>query len=148
MVDWLTVFASVSLSALGSLAVTEFQLRRERSLEESAEVEEWYGDCYSYASQVRRNWNNKFGDVEGYEMNLGELQSKLSLLETQISRHASEGERMNLDDEVIDRLDKLAEKCREATNRPLHNNSAEEFSEIEDDILEAAGSVEESVDNR
>ena len=148
MVDWLTVFASVSLSALGSLIVTEFQIRRERSLEESAEVEEWYGDCYSYASQVRRNWNKNFGEVDEYEMNLSELQSNLSLLESQISRHASEGEKMNLDDEVIERLDKLAEKCREATNRSLHLDSTEEFSEIEDGILEAAESVEESVDNR
>lgn len=148
MVDWPTVVASVSLSALGSLAVTEFQLRREKSLEESAEVEEWYGECYSYASQVRRDWNKNFGDVDTYEMNLSELQSNLSLLETQITRHASEGERMDLDDDVINKLDKLAEECREATNRGLHNNSVEEFNEIEDDILEAARSVERSVDNR
>lgn len=146
MVDWPTVIASVSLSVLGSLIVTEFQLRREQSIEESAEITEWYEECYSYASQVERDWNKNFGDVEGRHINMGKLQSRLSLLETQISQHASEGEKVEIDDEVISKLDDLAKECRELTNMTLHLNSKEEFSESEDNILEAVEKLEEAVD--
>jgi hypothetical protein len=146
MVDWLTVFVSVGLSVLGSVVVTEYQIRREQAVEESAEVDDWYAETANYASQIRRTWQRLFDTPDQYHVSLSEIQSKLSLLEGQISRHATEGEQLGVDDDVIDSLDELADTCRAPSNAPLHSDSLEQFSEFRDDCLNAVEAVEESLE--
>ena len=148
MVDWLTVIASVGFSVIGSLLITEYQLRRERSVEEAVELEEWYDDSASYAGQVRRTWQRLFDSPDRPGMNLSEIQSELSLLEGQISRHASQGEQLDANEEVIEELDDLAAECRRPDERSLHSDSLSEFEEMREDILEAVEEVEQTLDKR
>lgn len=152
MVEWTTVAASVGLSGLSSLVVafvvTEYRLRREQSVERSVEVSDWYEDSAAYAAQVRRTWQRLFDSPDRAGMNLSEIQGELSLLEGQISRHASAGEQLGANQEVIDALDTLAEECRRVDDRPLHMDSLSEFEELREDILAAAGEVEHSLNDR
>lgn len=55
---------------------------------------------------------------------------------------------MSMNDEIINKLDSLAKECRELANLPLHVNSHGEFSESEDDILEAAKELKKAVEKR
>lgn len=148
MVDWVTVIVSVGFSVVGSLIVTEYQVRREQSVEESAELEAWYGDSASYASQVRRTWQRLFDDAERPGMNLSEIQSEMSLLEGQISRHASMGEQLDADQTVIAALDTLAVEVRRPDERSLHSNSFSEFEVLREEILAAVSEVEDALANR
>lgn len=148
MVDWLTVGTSVGLSVLGSLIVTEYQIRREQSIEESSELEEWYDDSASYAAQVRRTWQRLFDSPDHRGINPSEIQKELSLLEGQISRHASEGEQLDADEDAIEALDGLASECRRPEERPLHNDSLSEFEEMREDILEKVEEVEQTLERR
>lgn len=148
MVDWITVVASVGLSVVGSMVVTEYQLRREQSVEESAELEEWYDDSAGYAAQVRRTWQRLFDSPDYIAVNLSEIQSELSLLEGQISRHASQGEQLDADEDVIEALDTLTTECRRPTDRSLHSDSLSEFEEFREDILDSVEDVEQALENR
>lgn len=148
MVDWATVGASVLLSVVGSIVVTEYQLQRESSIEESEEIENWYNKSASLAGQVQRSWARMFEDAEMAEMNLSELQSEMSLLEDQISRHATEGERLDANSDVISALDNLAEECRSVSELPLHMDSSSDFSDRSEDINEAAEGVIDEVSDR
>lgn len=148
MVDWLTVIASVGLSVVGSMVVTEYQLRRQQSVEESAELQDWYEDTAGYAAEAHRIWQRLFDSPDRPSGNLSEIQSELGLLEGQMSRHASTGEQIGADSEVIDALDDLARECREPAERPLHMNSMPEFEEMRDDILAAADELEETLEQR
>lgn len=148
MVDWVTVIASVTLSVVGSVLVTEYQIRREQSVEESAELEDWYDQSASYAAEVRRVWQRLFDSADRPGMNLSEIQSELSLLEGQISRHTSTGEQMGADEEVIDALDTLAARSRRPSEQSLHNNSMSDFSDHRAEILEAVEDLEEALNNR
>lgn len=148
MIDWLTIGASVGFSLLGSVLITEYRLRREQSVEESAEIEQWYADSASYAAQVRRTWQRLFDSPEDHGMNLSEIQSELSLLESQISRHASQGEQLGTDQQVIDALDDLASECRRPVERSLHLNSLSEFENFREDILDQVEDVEQALEDR
>lgn len=145
MVDWPTIIASVSLSVIGSFLVTEYQLHRERSVEKSADLEEWYNDGASYAAEVRRVWGRMFEESEGAGVNFSEIQAELGLLEGKISRHASVGEQIDADQDVVNSLDDLSKKCRQAANEHLHLNSMAEFSDHQEDCLEAVEEVEEAL---
>lgn len=148
MVDWVTVVVSVGLSVLGSLLVTEYQLRREQSVEESAELEDWYDESAEYAAEVRRTWQRLFDTPERPSMNLSEIQSEHSLLESQISRHASAGEQLGTDKQVINALDGLAQHCRKADQLTVHHNCVPEFEDLRDEILDAVQEVETSLEDR
>lgn len=148
MVDWITVISSVGLSAAGSLFITEYQLRREQSVEESAELEEWYDYSASYAGQVRRTWQRLFDSSDRPSMNLSEIQSELNLLEGQISRHAINGEQVDADEDVIDSLDTLAVECRRPDGVPSHNNFIPKFEEFREDILKTVEEVEQALENK
>ena len=148
MVDWTTIVASVGLSVLGSIALTEYRLKREKSIEEATEIEEWYNTSAKYAAEVRRNWQRLFDSAENPKRNLSEIQNEMSLMENQISRHATEGERLDVDERVIETLDELAEECRQPANKPLHLNSASDFVDFREDILEAVEKVEEALQER
>lgn len=146
MVDWITVVASVGLSVAGSLAVTEYQLRREQSVEASAELQDWRDEAAGYASEVRRTWQRLFDTPERVSLNLSELQGEHSLLEGQISRHASTGEQLDADQEVIEALDELAQQCRNVEQHHLGSNSLEEFEELRNEALDAVEEVESALD--
>jgi hypothetical protein len=152
MVDYATIGASVGLSALASLLVafftTEYRLRREQSVEEKAEIEDWYSDTKGYAAEVRRNWQRLFDSPDRSATNLNELKSEMSLLEGQISRHASQGEQLGVASEAVEALDKLAHKCRKPANQNLYPDSKERFEEFRTEVLNAVDDVEEAVDQK
>ncbi|WP_281195736.1 hypothetical protein [Halorubrum sp. F4] len=147
MVDWATVGASVGLSVVGSLIVTEFQIRRELSVEESQEIDDWYDQSAAYAAQIRRIWQLQWDQADVPGRNFSKLSSKISLQETQISQHASSGEQLaGVDQDVVDALDQVANECRSLSEHSRHLNDIEEIQEIRDNILEAVGELEEKLD--
>jgi hypothetical protein len=148
MVDWLTIAASVGGSLLASIILVEYRLRRERSVEESAELDQWYNESASYAAEVRRVWQRLFDSADRSSGNLSEISSEMSLLERQISRHASNGEQLGADEEVVASLDDLAEECRQVTEHSIHLNSAAEFEEFRVDILDEVEELEATLDDR
>ncbi|KZX49532.1 hypothetical protein [Haloarcula sp. K1] len=147
MVDWVTILfsasLSVSLSAIASMGLTEYRLKREQSVEEANEIDEWYTKSAEYAADVRRSWQRIFDTPEGQAANLSELQSEMSLLEGQISRHASEGEQLGVDEEPIEALDRLADECRRTAEHRTHINSYPEFEEFRQETLDAVEELEE-----
>ncbi|TQQ83610.1 hypothetical protein EGH24_02120 [Halonotius terrestris] len=143
MVDWLTVLASGLLSFIVSIASFEVRLRREQSVEESAEVEDWYTETAAHAAEVRRTWQRLWDSPEHPGSNLTEISSQMGLFERQISRHASSGEQLDVDPDVVDALDALAEECRKPSEHSFHSNSNSEFVEFRNDILDAVERVEE-----
>lgn len=148
MVDWATIGASVVLSVIGSIVVTEFRLRRERSVEEAVELEQWYTDSAAYAAEVRRIWQRLFDGPDNPGANLSELQSELSLLEGQISRHASTGEQLGADQAVITALDELAAACRRPVEHTLHVNSGSDFVEFRQEVIDVVEDVEQALEKR
>lgn len=148
MVDWATILASVLLSALASIGLTEFRLRRKKSFEERSEIEDWYDRSAEYAAQVRRVWQRLFDSAENPSTNLSEIQSEMSLLEGQLSRHATEGEQLDVDEKVIESLDSLADACRRPVEHHKHMNSKPEFAEFREQILEEVSNLETVLDNR
>jgi len=148
MVDWATIGASVVLSVIGSVFLTEYRLRRERSVEEVAELEDWYDDSVGLAAEARRNWQRLFDTPQKPESNFTELKNEMSLLEGQISRHASAGEQLGADSETINALDQLAAECRRAGKHQIHMNSLPEFEEFRDNILAKVEEVEEAIETR
>lgn len=144
MVNVATVLVSVTLSGIAALLVTEYQLRREQSIEVSAELEEWYTDSASYASQARRTWQQLFEDAD--RPNLKEIQSELSLLSKQMSRHASQGEQIGADPRVVEKLDDLASECYRVGEASVHMNSASEFAEYRKDGLEVVEDLRVGLD--
>lgn len=148
MVDWATITASVGASLLSSILLVEYRLRRQQSIEETADLEEWYDDSASYAAEVRRVWQRLFDSAGNPGRNLSEISSEMSLLEGQISRHASHGEQLGADADVIAALDDLTTECRQPSEHTLHTNSLSDFEEFREDILTAVEDVEETLDNR
>lgn len=148
MVDWVTVGTSVGLSVLGSIVVTEFQIRREQSVEESQEIEDWYDDTAVYAAEVRRLWQRKWDLSDRPRGNFSELSSELSLLEGQMSRHASDGEQLtDVDQEVVEDLDKVANKCRDVSEHTGYIGDGDDIAEYRENILNAVEQLEDKLDN-
>lgn len=146
MVDWLTVLASGLLSFVVSIASFEVRLRREQSVEKSAEVEDWYTETAAHAAEVRRTWQRLWDSPEHPGSNLTEISNQMGLFERQISRHASSGEQLDVDPNVVDALDVLAEECRKPSEHSFHSNSDSEFIEFRTNILNAVERVEETLD--
>ena len=148
MVDILTISLSAGVSLLSSLALVEYRLRRQQSVEETAQLEEWYQDSAAYAAETRRIWPRMWDSADLPRNNSSQIGSEMGLLEGQISRHASEGEKLDVDQDVIDALDTLAEECRRPSEHGIHGNSGEHFEEFRRDILDAVEDVEDSLDER
>lgn len=146
MVDLATIFISVSLSLISSLIVIEYRLRRKKSVEESAEVEEWYADSRKLAAEVRRNWQRLFDEKRSPQFS--ELKSEMSLISSKISRHNSLGEQLGVDKEVINKLDILLEECQESSEKIIHTNSKEEFEQKRESVLNAVSDVEDYLEDK
>lgn len=148
MVDWITIAISIGGSLIASMLLVEYRLRRERSVEECVELEQWYADCAGYAAEVRRIWQRLYDSADQPGTNLSEIRSEMSLLEGQISRHASKGEQKGANEGVISALDELASECRQTSEHQIHINSLPEFQEFRDDIIAAVEDVEDILDER
>jgi hypothetical protein len=130
------------------MLLVEYRFRRKQSFEESATVDEWYREATSYAAEVRRVWQRLFDSAEDPAGNLSEIQGEMSLLERQMSRHASNGEQLNANEDVIESLDELAEVCRQPSDHRIHMHSTSDFAEFRDDVLEAVEELESALDDR
>lgn len=144
MVDWPTVLVSVG----GSLAVVEYRIYRGQSVDESNEVSNWYGDTAAYAAEIRRVWQRKWDRSDVARGNFSETSSEISLLEGQMSRHASEGEQLDVDQSVVDALDEVANRCREVSEHTGHLNDSDEIEEYRNQILDAVEVLEEALESR
>lgn len=148
MVDWATVGASVGLSVIGSILVTEFQIRRELSVEQSQETEDWYDDTAAYAAEVRRLWQRQWDLSNQPRGNFSELSGELSLLEGQMSRHASDGEQLTgVDQDVVEALDKVANECRNVSDHTGYIGDADDIEEYHENILAAVEDLEDELEN-
>jgi hypothetical protein len=143
MVDWATVGASVGLSVIGSILVTEFQIRREVSVEQSREIEDWYDETAAYAAEVRRLWQRQWDLSDQPRGNFSELSSELSLLEGQMSRHASNGEQLTgVDQDVVEALDEVANRCRDVSEHAGYIGDSDDIEEYRENILNAVEELE------
>lgn len=149
MVDWATVGASVGLSVIGSILVTEFQIRREVSVEQSQEIDEWYSDTAAYAAQVRRLWQRQWDLSNQPRGNFSELSSELSLLEGQMSRHTSDGEQFtDVGQDVVEALDQVANRCRDVSEYTGYIGDSDDIEEYRENILDAVEVLECELENR
>jgi len=149
MVDWVTVGASVGLSVIGSILVTEFQIRREQSVEQSQEIDNWLDETAAYAAEVRRLWQRQWDLSDQPRGNFSELSSELSLLEGQMSRHASDGEQLTrVDQDVVEALDELANNCRDVSEHTGYIGDGDDIEEYRENILNAVEELETKLDNR
>lgn len=144
MVEFASLLASAVISAVVALVVTEYQLRRKKSLEEASELADWYDQSERFANDVRKALE-RHRDEPTEGINFEGLQNEMNLLEHQISSHANEGSVNGTSPEVIKALEHLADACNGAASETIHLNCLEEFEEHYDTIREAANSVEESV---
>lgn len=145
MVDIATIGTSVLLSLTGSFLLTEYKLRRQQSIEESAELDEWYADAGRYASEVERTWNRQYENAQSPDRK--GIKQQMALFEKQISRHTSTGEYLDADEDAIELLDGLADACNELSGVYLTNH-ASPFREAGEDCVAAAEDVEEYLENR
>jgi len=149
MVDWATVIASVVLSVIGSVLVTEFQIRRELSVEESQETDDWYNQTAAYAAEVRRLWQRQWDRSDQPKINFSELSGELSLLEGQMSRHASDGEQLTgVDQDIVGALDEVANNCRAMSEHSTYVGDEDDIEEYRKNILDAVEGLESELESR
>jgi len=145
MVEIVSLAASTIISGVVALFVTEYQLRRKRSIKETSDLADWYDQAEKLANDVLRSLErNRDNPVPG-GINFTTLQGELEVLERQISTHANEGRVKDASANVTSALKKLADACDEAASERISISSNEEFEVYFDEIREAADSVEESV---
>jgi soluble cytochrome b562 len=149
MVDWTTIILSVLLatvaSIITSLATTEYRIRRENSVEQSEEVEKWYREAKEYSSEVKKRWRRSY-DITNPDIK--EIKNEMDLFAGQISSHATKGESLKVDKQVISALDDLAEECKVASKTRATMGSKSKFDDVRDSIFETADKVEEKVESR
>ena len=145
MVDAVSVGASAIVSLLVALGTTEYRLRRAQSVEESAEIENWYIEAAQLASRLQKTWRQKFekpmqeNTFSGYD----EVQSKMNLMAGQLNSHASEAQGKDVDEAVVNALDETANACEKVYQIHIHLNSQPEFREKGNQAVEKAEKLEE-----
>ena len=145
MVNLETIVVSAAVSLVVSLASFEYRFRRERSIEESDEVNSWYADAARLGSSVQNTWKRKFvrPNERGTFTSFDEVQREMNLLSNQLSRHADEGETLDVDSEVITDLRQTAAACREVHDLRIHTNSMGKFKESGQEAVDIALNTEE-----
>ena len=154
MVDVATMAASASLSLvvsiLASLVAFEYRFRREMSHEESQEVKDWYAEAAQLANSVQRTWRTKFegpherGSFSGFD----EIQKEMNLSASQLSRHASKSQNLDVDEEVVNALSTTADRCRDVHDLRIHMNVMDEFKQEGRQMIEQANELEEKALDR
>ena len=139
-----SLVASVVVSAVVALLATEYRLRRTQSVEESAEIEEWYIEAAQLANRLQRTWRQKFetpvqnGNFGGYD----EIKSEMNLISSQLNSHASEAQGLDVDESVVEALDKTASTCQQISRTRTHLNVLPEFEEKGTEAMDRAGELE------
>lgn len=144
MVDVVSVSASAIVALLVALGTTEYRLRRTQTVEQSAEIEDWYIEAAQLASRLQKTWRQKFekpmqeNTFTGYD----EVQSKMNLMAGQLNSHASEAQGKDVDETVVEALAETANACEGVyqVNTSLHNS---EFREKGNQAVEKAEELEE-----
>lgn len=145
MVDAVSISASAIVSLVVALGTTEYRLRRIQSVEESAEIDEWYVEAAQLASRLQKTWRRKYekpmqeGGFTGYD----EVQSEMNLMGSQLSGHASEAEGKDVDESVVQALDETADVCQEIYRVNVHLNVKQEFEEKGNKVMKKADNLEE-----
>lgn len=139
-----SLVASAVVSAVVALLATEYRLRRTQSVEESAEIEEWYTEATQLANRLQRTWRQKFetpvqnGNFGGYD----EIKSEMNLISSQLNSHASEAQGLDVDESVVEALDKTASTCQQISRTRTHLNVLPEFEEKGIEAMDKAGELE------
>lgn len=143
MVDYATVGVSLVGSAIVSLLAAEYRIRRERAVESSQELENWYQDVAALARQVQRKWESIFVETReaGEYPSWDELQSEMGLLADQLDRKASSAPD-GVEYDVVDQIHTTASNCRRISDIRTHMNVEPEFREAGDDAVAAAETLE------
>jgi hypothetical protein len=72
----------------------------------------------------------------------------MDLFAGQISSHATKGESLKVDKQVISALDDLAKECKVTSKTRAKMGSQSKFDDVRDSIFETADKVEEKVESR
>jgi hypothetical protein len=140
-----STIASAIVSVIVAFIATEYRLRRTQSVEESADIEEWYIEAAQLASRLQRSWRQKFenpvqeGNFGGYD----EIKSEMNLMSGQLNRHASKAQGVDVDENVIALLDETANICQHISQLHIHLNVLPEFREEGNKLVDKAEELEQ-----
>ena len=139
-----SLVASAVVSAIVALIATEYRLRRTQSVEQSAEIEEWYVEAAQLASRLQRTWRQKFEKPvqEGGFTGFDEVKSEMNLIASQLNGHASEAQGQDVDQQVVEALDETANACQRISRTRVHMNVLPEFEERGEEVIENAEELE------
>lgn len=135
------------VSFVVALGITEYRLKREQSVESEAEINEWYSDTASIASDVRNIWESDYERVVSDErkghVKYSELQRAIKLRSKQINTHIADSSSLNVDEEVVDELEELKDKCSALAEAVTSMGPNTEFKDRGRKMVEKAKTVEE-----
>lgn len=141
-----TVAVSAGVSLVVSLASFEYRLRRERRVEESDEVANWYAKAAQLASSVKSTWHRKFTRraEHGAFTDFDEVQREMNLHSNQLARHADEGTTLDVDETVITELRRTADACRAVHDLRITTGAMDTFRETGQEAIEQAATAEQT----
>lgn len=149
MVEQLIIPALVSgiISFVVALGVTEYRLRRKQSVESKAEINEWYSDTASIASDVRNLWKSDYeriiSDERKGRVKYSEIQRAIKLRSKQINTHIADASSLSIDEEVVDELEDLKDRCSALAQATTAMGPNTEFQDRGREMVDKATRVEE-----
>lgn len=146
MVEWVVLIVSNALAFIGGLAIQEWRMHRERSLSQQDDIDEWYKDVATYAGELQRIWKSKVEERDA--PNYSELQRTLKIRANAISRHSSEGENLNVDQEIIKQLETTAKKCRGISTQHLGIGAGSRLDGEGEELVEEAEKLQRMAQER
>ena len=140
MVSPIEILVGVGTTIVGGFLVREIWHRRQNSLEEQAEHEDWYADAVSHCEQGLQALRH-FDDTS--HPNYDETRMEMRATASQLSRHAGNAAGMNVDDTVVEKLREASEACQSLNSAQTYVGDTSEWDEA---FENARGSLREARD--
>lgn len=135
------------VSFLVALGTTEYRLRRKQSVEDEAEVNEWYSETASIASDVQNIWESDYERIVSDErkgrVDYDELQRVIKLRSKQMNTHIADSSSLDVDGDVVEELEQLKDKSSALSQTITSIGSNTEFRDRGREMVEKAKNVEE-----
>lgn len=149
MIEQWIISAGLSglVSFLVALGTTEYRLRRKQSVEDKAEVNDWYSETASIASDVQNIWENDYERIVSDErkgrVDYDELQRVIKLRSKQMNTHIADSSSLDVDGDVVEELEQLKDKSSALSQTITSIGSNTEFRDRGREMVEKAKNVEE-----
>lgn len=134
------------VSFLVALGTTEYRLRRKQSVEDKAEINEWYSETASMASDVQNIWESDYERIVSDErkgrVDYDELQRVIKLRSKQINAHIAESSSLDVDEGVVEELEQLKDKSSALSQTITSIGNNTEFRDRGREMVEKAKNVE------